>query len=180
MKAQLLIVWIPINPPPNSSSYSNPLQSQKCGRASKALSLALRAAAISWRSRLFPMIFQSLVVISIILIDLSQFETAYDLMDRIMPQVLECEDALLNAQCFSVLADSLVGSAGKKAGTERREELHRALEFMDRAGAEFARLGDEQGRAGVMGKKARVMDFLGDIAVRDEVVKLYVQLARGS
>ena len=96
-----------------------------------------------------------------------------------MPQVLECEDALLNAQCFSVLADSLVGLAGKSSEGEKREELHHALEFLDRAGAEFARLGDGKGRAGVMGKKARIMDYLGDGAVRDEVVKLYVQLKRG-
>lgn len=152
---------------------------QKCGRAPRALSLALRAAAIAWRSRLLPMLFQSLLVISSILIELSEFTTAYDLMDRIMPQVLECEDALLNAQSFSVLADSLVGLAGQTSDGERREELHRALDLMDRAGAEFARLGDGAGRAAVMGKKARIMDYLGDGPVRDEVVKLYVQLKRG-
>ncbi|KAF8476143.1 anaphase-promoting complex subunit 5-domain-containing protein [Kalaharituber pfeilii] len=150
----------------------------KCGRAPKALSLAMRAAAISWRSRLLPMLFQSFCVISNILIQLSEFETAYSLMDRIMPQVLECEDAFLNAQCFSVLADSLVGLAGQKEGEKRREELHKGLEFIDRASTEYARIGDSKTRAMMTAQKARIMDYLGDRSVRDDAVKLYVQLKR--
>ena len=114
-----------------------------------------------------------------------------------MPQVLECEDAAFNAQCFSVLADSLVGLAGQKGrkGNEamgkvsgavasaevgieskREELLHRGLEFIDRASVEFARVGDVAGRKVMLAKKARIMDFLGDRSVRDNTVKLYGEL----
>jgi hypothetical protein len=62
-----------------------------------------------------------------------EFSAAYSMMDNIMPQVLECEDAFLNAQCFSCLADAQMGMAGTKKGTARNECLHRALEFIDRS-----------------------------------------------
>ena len=129
-----------------------------------------------------PTLFASLGVLAKILVQLEEYPSAYALMDRIMPMVLECEDAVLAAAGFGVLADACVGMAGCVGGTgevKRKEELlHKALEFLDRGGLEWARVRDDRERAGVAAKKARVMDYLGGREVRDDAVKMYVQLRR--
>lgn len=66
---------------------------------------------------------------------MSEFDAAYEILDNITHQVLECEDALLTAQCFSCLADAKVGLAGELEGERRSETLHKALEFLGRSGA---------------------------------------------
>lgn len=105
----------------------------KCGRPLKGLSVAISAATIAWRARLLPVLFQAFRTIAGILIHLREFEAAYNMLDRVMPQVLECEDAALNAACFGALAESQMGMAGGGKGEARVGGLHRALEFIDRA-----------------------------------------------
>lgn len=80
-----------------------------------------------------PALFYSVYTISHILIQLEQYISAHDMMDSIMPQVLECEDASLTGQCFACLADAQVGIAGTNSGAVRRNYLLKALEFFDRA-----------------------------------------------
>lgn len=108
-----------------------------------------------------------------------EFAAAYSMMDNIMPQVLECEDAFLNAQCFSCLADAQMGLAGAKKGTARNECLHRALEFIDRSFAEYSRIRDTKSQMTLMSQKARIQDFTGEKALRDDAVKRYRQLQKG-
>lgn len=79
------------------------------------------------------MLFQAFNVIAGILTELGEYNAAYQILDSIMPQVLECEDSYLTAQCFSCLADGQVGLAGARQGVQRAEHLGRALGFIDRA-----------------------------------------------
>lgn len=88
---------------------------------------------MAWGARLLPALFQAVYTLSIILIRLQEYTAAYTLMDSIMPQVLECEDGSFTANCFTCLADALVGLAGVKAATSRKEHLNRALDFINRA-----------------------------------------------
>lgn len=152
----------------------------KCGRPLKGLSVAINAATIAWRARLLPALFQAFRTIANILINLSEFEAAYGMMDSIMPQVLECEDAQLNAQCFSALANAQMGLAGRKSGAGRNECLHRALEFIDRSFHEYARLQDTEAQMTLMSQKARIQDFIGDKGLRDDAVKMYRQLQKAT
>lgn len=99
----------------------------------KGLSTAISAASIAWKARFLPVLFQAFSVIATILIQLEEYHAAYKMMDSIMPQVLECEDAYLTAQCFACLADGQVGLAGTKQGVSRNECLNKALNFIDRA-----------------------------------------------
>ncbi|KAL7267537.1 APC5 protein [Rhizina undulata] len=152
----------------------------KCGRTLKGLSIAINAASIAWRSRILPALFQALGTMANILIALKEFKAVYEMLDGIMPQVLECEDALLNAQCFSCLADAQIGLAGTKKGKGWRNEcLHKALEFIDRAFTEYSRIGDTKSQMMMMSQKARIQDFLGDRSIRDDAVKMYRQLKKG-
>lgn len=105
----------------------------KCGRPLKGLSVAVSAATLAWRARLLPVLFAAFRTVAGILIALGEFEAAYDMLDKVMPQVLECEDAELNARCFAVLAECQMGIAGGRRGEGRVGGLVRALEFIDRA-----------------------------------------------
>lgn len=105
----------------------------KCGRPLKALSVAVSAATLAWRARLLPVLFAAFRTLAAILIALREFDAAYAMLDRVMPQVLECEDAELNARCFAVLAECQMGIAGGRRGEGRVGGLVRALEFIDRA-----------------------------------------------
>ena len=77
------------------------------------------------------LLYDSLRALAEVLNDYSEFKAAYDLLDGIMPAVIECEDATLCAECLSSMVDSQVGMAGKDK--ERRVEyLNTALELIDR------------------------------------------------
>ena len=77
------------------------------------------------------------------LIELGEARAADAMVDSVMPQVLECEDAGLNARCFGVLGDAQVGMAGalkrEDHGSEglwkeaRARRLHKAVDYCERA-----------------------------------------------
>lgn len=104
-----------------------------CGRPLKGLSISINAASIAWKARLMPAVFSAFHAVAGILVTLEEYQAAYRMLDCIMPQVLECEDVYLAAQCFAVLADIEVGLAGKRMGVSRDKCLHNALDFLDRA-----------------------------------------------
>lgn len=110
---------------------------------------------------------------------MGEFEAAYGMLDRVMPQVLECEDAELNARCFRALAECQMGMAGKAGGETRVGGLHRAVEMVDRAFVEFGRVGDREAMMEVVSMKARIRDFLGERSLRDEAVMLWRMLQKG-
>lgn len=172
----------------------------KCGRPLKGLSVAVSAATLAWRARLLPVLFAAFRAIAGILIALSEFDTAYEMLDKVMPQVLECEDTELNARCFAVLAECQMGIAGGRRGEGRVGGLVRALEFIDRAfvgmcvrcvggvscagvklmRAEYSRIQDTEAMMTLMSQKARIQDFIGDKGLRDDAVKMYRQLQKGA
>ncbi len=59
----------------------------KCGRAEKGFSVALRAASLAHRARLLPALWEAMGAVSNVLINLGEFEAAGRLLGSIMPQV---------------------------------------------------------------------------------------------
>lgn len=104
-----------------------------CGRPIKGISTAISACDIAWKARLMPGVFNAYHTIAVILIELREYSAADAMLDSIMPQVLECEDTLMNARCFECLADAQVGIAGGREGETRARHLHRGVDFIDRA-----------------------------------------------
>lgn len=104
-------------------------------------------------------------------------------------KVLECEDAMLNATAFSILADAKIGIAGDKRDDKRSKSLKLGLDFLDRAfmglfcglnscvslltGLEFKKVSDRKSQAQIMSKKARVLDLLGERVLRDDAVQVW-------
>ncbi|KAI5777394.1 anaphase-promoting complex subunit 5-domain-containing protein [Geopyxis carbonaria] len=149
-----------------------------CGRSIKGISVAISAASLAWKARLMPALFHSIYTISHILIQLEQYMPAHAMMDSIMPQVLECEEAWLTGQCFACLADVQVGIAGTKMSAARSKCLLKALEFIDRAFTEFSRINDVSSQKQMISRKSKIQDFLGDKNLRDDTVKKYRQIQK--
>ncbi|KAI5821094.1 anaphase-promoting complex subunit 5-domain-containing protein [Pyronema omphalodes] len=149
------------------------------GRPLAAISTAVSAASIAWKARFLPVLFYAFSVLAMIMVDFGLFEAAYELLDCIMPQVLECEDAYLTAHCFAMLADSQMGMASKKQGLAKTECLGRALALVDRAYNEYTRIQDVHSQKIMMSHKIRIHDYLGDKSMRDECVKQYKDVERG-
>ncbi|KAF3912649.1 hypothetical protein ABW21_db0201453 [Orbilia brochopaga] len=153
----------------------------KCGRAVKGLSITLRAATISWRAKLLPMLYFSTAVLANILLQMHEFGIAHALLDGIMPQILECEDAHLNGICLNTLADAQVGMAGTVVDDKKRnaEYLGRALELLERCFVEYGKLGDRMTQAEIVNKKARVHNILDNVELRNEAAATCLQLKKG-
>ncbi|KAL6713553.1 APC5 protein [Lecanora helva] len=136
----------------------------KAGVPQKGFSIALRAATIAHRVRLLPILWEAVGAMCAVLNSLAEFCAATRLMESIMPQVLECEDCDLAARSFSLLADSHMGTAGQSiAGSiQRKEQLTKALENIDKSFDEFSRIEEVKGQCEMMAKKSTIMHMNGD------------------
>lgn len=150
----------------------------KAGIPQKGFSVALRAASLAYHARLLPALWEAVGAICAILNSLKEFEASAKLLESIMPQVLECEDCNLAAQSFSLLADAHVGMAGQaKAETvQRKEQLNKGLENVDRSFDEYARIEDIKGQCEILAKKATIMHLNGDPILANDCAAKYLDI----
>lgn len=155
---------------------------EKSGLPQKGFSVALRAASLAHRARLLPALWEAVGRVSAVLISLKEFSAAVKLLESIMPQVLECEDCNLSAQTFALLADAHVGMAGQaKAETlQRKEQLTKALERIERSFDEFSRIEDVRGQCEMMAKKATIMHLNGDPVLANDCAAKYLDIKRAA
>ena len=152
------------------------------GIPQKGFSVALRAASLARRARLLPALWEAIGAVCRILISLEEFDAAAKLLRSIMPQVLECEDCELAADCFSFLADAYIGLAGEaEAGTaERKEQMTRALECTSGSFDEFSRVDDVRGQREMMAKKAIIMRLNSDLILANNCAAKYLHVKKAS
>ncbi|EEH34834.1 anaphase-promoting complex protein [Paracoccidioides lutzii Pb01] len=146
----------------------------------RGFSLAMRAAHIAYQSRYLPGLWESIGVLSVILMTFKEFEAALEILDSIVPQVLECEDSYLAARTYALLADASMGLAGQAQRDKVRQKEHmaRAVEFIDCAFGEFSNMEDVQGQCEMMAKKATVMHLSGDRVLANDYAAKYLDLRR--
>ncbi len=154
----------------------------RAGIPQKGFSVALRAATLAHRARLLPALWEAIGAVSRILISLKEFNAAAKLLSSIMPQVLECEDCDLAGLSFSFLADTHMGMAGQaKAETlQRKEQLTKALEYIDRSFDEFSRVEEIRGQCEMMAKKATIMHLNGDPVLANDCAAKYLDLKKAA
>ena len=154
----------------------------KAGIPQKGFSVALRAATLAHKTKLLPALWEAIGAISRILVSLKEFDAAAKLLFSIMPQVLECEDCDLAGQTFSFLADAHMGMAGQaKADTlQRKEQLTKALEYIDQSFDEFSRAGEIRGQCEMMAKKATIMHLNGDPVLANDCAAKYLDIKRAT
>lgn len=147
-------------------------------RPQKGFSMVVKAASMSWRARLIPLLWQSLGSIAIILNSLSEFQAAEELLNTVLPRALECDDTLLCANLYRILADSLVGWAGtqEKRSESRNEGLVRAVCALKKAEMSYAALGNVRGQTEMLAKQATIAKLRGQHKEADMYAAEYLSL----
>lgn len=151
------------------------------GQPQRGFSLAMRAARIAHRSRLLPALWESLCTLASILLSLKEFEPVAEMIESIMPQVLESEDCDLAARAYSLLVDANMGIAGVlwsqgHSLPARKEFMNRALGYIDCAYDQFEEIEDVKGQCEMMAKKATVMHLSGDLVLANDYAAKYLDL----
>ena len=152
----------------------------KAGIPQKGFSVAFRAASLAHQTMLLPSLWEAVGALSRILISVEEFDAAAQLLESIMPQVLECEDCELAAQSYSFLADAQMGMAGQAPpdSLSRKERLNRAVESIDASFDEYSRIEDLKGQCEMMAKKATVMYLNGDPVLANDYAAKYLDIKR--
>lgn len=154
----------------------------KAGIPQKGFSLAIRASSLAHRILLLPALWEAVGALCRVLISIKEFEAARNLLESIMPQVLECEDSDLAGRTFSFLADAHMGMAGQAnaESLHRKERLTKALECIDRSFDEYSKIEDIKGQCEMMAKKATIMHLHGDLVLANDCAAKYLDIKRAA
>ena len=146
----------------------------------KGFSLALRAVNMAYKARVLPALWEAIGALSRVLVSLKEFDAAARLLVGIMPQVLETEDCELAAESYLLLADVHMGMAGRAKGEplKRKEQMAKALEYIDRSIDEFSRIEDVRGQCEMLAKKATIMRLNGDIMLANDCAARYLDVEK--
>ncbi|KAH8703923.1 putative anaphase-promoting complex subunit Apc5 [Talaromyces proteolyticus] len=156
----------------------------KTGLPQRGFSMAMRAAAIAYRSRVLPGLWEAITVLATVLLSLREFEAALEMTESIMPQVLELDNRYLTARSYSVLVDANMGLAGEashhriKADVIRKEYVTRALTYIDCAYDEYEAIEDLPGQCEMMAKKATVMHLSGEPVLANDYAARVLDLRK--
>lgn len=150
----------------------------QCGRPQRGFTIAMRAASISWRARLMPCLWQAMGAMSNILISLSEFQPAIQLLTAVLPRALECGTSALTAQLYSYFADANMGLAGQQGvgSTKRREYMNKALGAVEKSFDDYSSIEDIVRQCEMMAKKAMIMKLSGERNLAADYAAAYVAL----
>ncbi|PYH89063.1 anaphase-promoting complex subunit Apc5 [Aspergillus ellipticus CBS 707.79] len=157
---------------------------QKTGHPQRGFSLAMRAASISHRSRLLPGLWESICTLAGVLLSLREFEAVSEMLESVMPQILESSDCDLAAQAYSLLVDANMGiagtlwSQGQGNSPLKKERVNRALGYLDYAYEQYEKIEDIKGQCEMMAKKATMMHLTGDLVLANDYAAKYLDLKK--
>lgn len=166
---------------------------EKTGLPQRGFSLAMRAANIAHKSRVLPCLWEAIGVLATVLLSLQQFEAASEMMESIMPQVLELDYRYLTARSYSILVDANMGLAGECSSSstasdgtilkgpdplKRKEYVTRALAYIDCSYEEYEAIEDLLGQCELMAKKATVMHLSGDLVLANDYASKFLDLRK--
>lgn len=156
---------------------------EKMGQPQRGFSIAMRAASIAHRSRFLPGLWEAICALSVVLLSIKEFDAVSNLIESIMPQILESSDCDLAAFAYSLLVDANMGIAGKlwaeeKSGPSRKEYMSRALGYLELAYEHYEEIEDIRGQCEMMAKKATVMHLTGDSVLANDCAAKYLDLRK--
>jgi anaphase-promoting complex subunit 5 len=173
---------------------------EKTGLPQRGFSLAMRAASIAHRCRVLPGLWEAVGVLATVLLSMREFEAAAEMMESIMPQVLEFDDRYLTARSYSILVDANMGLAGEASSPtpsfspdndddeevaskapdplKKKEYITRALAYIDCSYDEYEAIEDLLGQCEMMAKKATVMHLSGDLVLANDYASKYLDLRK--
>ncbi|KAM6535619.1 APC5 protein [Fusarium falciforme] len=152
----------------------------KCGRTQRGFTAAMRAASISWEARNIPGLWEAIGAVSNILVSLSEFEAASQLLVAVIPRSLECDTASLSGQLYSYLADANMGLAGKcePKSAKRMEYMTKAFQAVQKSFDQYSQIEDMAMQCQMTAKKAMIMKLSGDMALAADYAAEYVALQK--
>ncbi|KAF2432996.1 hypothetical protein EJ08DRAFT_608324 [Tothia fuscella] len=150
----------------------------RVGKPIRGFTMALRAAAVSYRAKLLPALWESVGAMANILSSLCEYGVARRLLDAVIPQALGGKDAALCAQLYLWQADALAGLAGQEAHGSNGQAalLSEAEGYIDRADYYFTKIQDIRGECDTLGKKATIARKRGDLKLAQDWAERYVTL----
>lgn len=158
---------------------------ESSGNAERGFSLAMRAVSIAHRSKILFDLWEAMCTLASVLLSLHEFDASVELLESIMPQILESEDCSLVARAYSLLVDANMGVAGelwtrlgKDSASVRNEYVNRAIGYIDPAYDAFEEIEDMLGQTEMMAKKATVMHLTGDPVLANDYAAKYLDLRR--
>lgn len=154
----------------------------KAGRPHRGFSIAMKAASMAWRARLIPFLWQSMGVLSNILISLGEFDAASRILTATTPRALECETSDMSARLYSYLADANMGLAGKEElkSKKRTEYMTAAIASVNKAFDHYSSIEDTGRQCEMMAKKAMIMKLSGDMKLAANYAAAYVALRKSA
>jgi anaphase-promoting complex subunit 5 len=146
----------------------------------------MRAASIAHRSKVLFDLWEAICTLAAVLLSLREFEATAELVESIMPQILEAEDSALTARAYSLLVDANMGVAGELSSSQqggertlaRKEYVNRALGYIDSAYDAYEEIEDILGQTEMMAKKATVMHLTGDPVLANDYAAKYLDLRK--
>lgn len=151
-----------------------------CKHPLKGFSVAVRAANMANRARILPALWESAGIIANILINLHEFAAAVDVLEAVVPQVLECEDCDLVARTYALLVDGYMGLGGEEepGSVRRKERINKAMEYIDAALLQFKHVEDLRGQCDMLAKKATILNLRGDLVLANDCASQYLGLKK--
>ncbi|KAK4609122.1 Anaphase-promoting complex subunit 5 [Fulvia fulva] len=149
------------------------------GQAPKGFSIALRATSTAERLLLVPVLLEGLTILSRILIDLSEFEMAQNIIEAALPHALESNDNTLNAKMFVAIGEACVGYAGHhcEAGSvEQTRYMRRAQDLIERGRVAYQKVEDLNGMLDCLLMKEKIAIWDGDETTAGNAEEMYLQL----
>ncbi|KAK7420608.1 APC5 protein [Neonectria magnoliae] len=152
----------------------------KSGRPQRGFTIVMRATSISWRARLVLSLWHSIGALANILVSLSEFEAASQLLIAVIPRSLECDATALTAQLYSHLADATMGLAGKHdaKSQKRKDYLAKAAAAVQKSFDHSTAIEDINQQCQMMAKKAMIMKLSGDLVLAADYAAAYVELQK--
>ncbi|KPI43564.1 Anaphase-promoting complex subunit 5 [Cyphellophora attinorum] len=143
-------------------------------------SIVVRAAQLAYRSLCLPALWEAIGLLANLLNVLGEHNAALELLNAIVPRVLECHDCELAAITYRYLVDAEIGLAGleKSNKTRRKEWVNRAVDHLDSAGKMYGFAEDMKGQLEVLYRKSMIMKWQGDLVLANDVASKYLEVKK--
>ncbi|SMQ56195.1 unnamed protein product [Zymoseptoria tritici ST99CH_3D7] len=146
----------------------------------RAFTIALRAACTAGRHFLLGLLLEAIVVLGKILVDLTEFAAARDLLTSGLPHALESHDLYQTGRLFAILGEAHVGFAGfgcEAGSKEQKSQMRIAGGYFEKGRSAFQKVEDHNGQLDCLLMKSRVFGWEGDEASMQLADGIYTQLS---
>jgi hypothetical protein len=133
-----------------------------------------------------------LIILSLVLCRYGEFDASREMLESLMPVLMEDTNSVLHGGIFSQIADCLLGAC--KYGNNKRSKFNKCLDMLDRAAyglhsnrfidirtnilIAYAQAGNIKARLQILSKKARLLNHMRERAVRNRTLQMWRHINR--